>query len=218
MKNQEPTTKNHHALHPRTSASNRCRWDRPRSSGRRCGSATERRVSYTDDFRLAMTPSRPCCAAWSRALSPLMSSCSERRTKGRTACARNAEGLLEQLAAIGVREVAEVVAVEPEDVEEDDDLAVALLEELESRPPLFVEGDDLAVEHDLRHLQLPQRVGDFGEARREVDLIAAPHRHLPAGDRHDGAEAVVFELVDPLVGVARRRGGERRQHRREDFA
>src|ERR1051325_10057444 len=135
MKNQEPTTKNHHALHPRTSASNRCRWDRPRSSGRRCGSATERRVSYTDDFRLAMTPSRPCCAAWSRALSPLMSSCSERRTKGRTACARNAEGLLEQLAAIGVREVAEVVAVEPEDVEEDDELAVALLEELESRPP-----------------------------------------------------------------------------------
>src|ERR1043165_2509843 len=131
---------------------------------------------------------------------------------------RTAQRALEQLAAVGVRQLADVVAVEPKDVEDEDELAVALLEELEARASLFVERDDLAVEHGLRHLQLPQRLGDFGEARREVDLVAAPHRQLAAGDRGDGAEAVVFELVDPLVLVARRRGGERRKHRREDFA
>src|SRR6185436_3763355 len=87
---------------------------------------------------------------------------------------RAAEGLLEQLAAVEVGELAEVVAVEPEDVEDEDQRAVALLEELEARPPLLVEGDDLAVEDDLRHLQLAQGLGYLGEARREVDLVAAP--------------------------------------------
>ena len=87
--------------------------------------------------------------------------------------------LLEDLAPLVVRTAAQVFAVEPEDVEDEHPLvAAALLQELEARRALLVEDDDLAVEDELLRLHLLQRRDDAREARREIELVAAEHRHL----------------------------------------
>src|SRR6185369_1503834 len=131
---------------------------------------------------------------------------------------RTAQHLLQDRAALLVRRGAEVFSVEPEDVEEKDELAISLLQQLKARRSFFVEGNDLAVEHDLAAFDLRHRLGDAREALREIDLVAAQHRHLAAGDADQRAEAVVFQFVNPRRLVARRLGGERRQHRRKDAA
>src|SRR5205085_8828475 len=106
-----------------------------------------------------------------------------------------------------------------QDVEEENQLPlVALLQKLKTRRALFVECDDLSVENQLRDLDLADCFRDGWKSRREVELVATPHRELAVDDRDDRAKAVVLHLFDPVRLVRRRRVGQRREHRREEFA
>src|SRR4051812_16200437 len=93
----------------------------------------------------------------------------------------------------------------------------APLQELEARYALRVEGDDLTVQDHLA-LDLRQRPGDLRETGREIELVAAPEREVAAHEAGQGPEAVVLQLVEPVLPVGRRPVGERGQHGREDAA
>ena len=99
-----------------------------------------------------MIPSHPPAAACASASSPRH----VQRLRDGDAGRRSSK-LLEDLAALVVRPAAQVLAVEPEDVEEDHPLVAALLQELKARRALLVEDDDLAVDDDLLRLHLLQR-------------------------------------------------------------
>ena len=127
------------------------------------------------------------------------------------------EELLENRAPFGVRLPPQVFAVHPQDVEDDHLFAIGTaLQELEPRHSLLILGDDLAVEDDVRHFELRHRLRDLREARHEIELVAAPDRHLSVRDRRQGAEAVVLQFVRPVLSVRRRLGDERGEHRREE--
>jgi hypothetical protein len=126
--------------------------------------------------------------------------------------------LLEDLAALFVRAAAQVFAVQPEHVEDDHPLLAApLLQELEARRAFGVENHHFAVDDELLRLHLVQCFVGAREAWREIELVAAEHRHLSVDDGGDGPEAVVLQLVPPVLFVVGRAVGERGQHRREEL-
>src|SRR6266851_2743466 len=105
---------------------------------------------------------------------------------------RAAEGFLERRAPLLVGLLAKIPAVEPEDVEEENQLALlALLQQLEARRSLIVERDDLAVQDHFRQLDFAHGVGNDRKTRDEIELVAAPHRDAAVDDCYDRAEAVV---------------------------
>ena len=79
---------------------------------------------------------------------------------------------------------------------------------------MLVERAHLAVEHGVRRAQrLADRLRDAGEARRQVVLVAAEERDVPAGDVRERAVAVPLDLVQPVLAL-RHRLLERGEHRR----
>jgi len=129
---------------------------------------------------------------------------------------RFSEQLLETLAALDVRQAAQVLAVLPQDVEEDQPLVASLLEQLKARRALLVQHDHLAVDDELLLLDLLNRGEGLWKARTEIELVAAEDRRLAAGDADHAAEAVVLHLEHP-VAAAGGRLRERGEHRRKDF-
>ena len=133
----------------------------------------------------------------------------------------------EQPAAIGVGKRERRVPFEPEQVEDhvrhrhlghlapDGGVRCQVhptLEEPEARPPVGIEGDDLAVDdHPARALVLRERA-QLRVARGEVRPVA-PDQAQPAGvDVPDGSHAVPLELV--AVGVVgARQAAAGREHR-----
>ena len=132
---------------------------------------------------------------------------------------RAAEELLQRGAAIFVSLLPQIVTIQPDEIEHENEFALrALLQELKSWRTSIVEGHDFTVEHRVFDFDLGHGIGDHRKPRREIELVAAPHRKAAADDCRDRAETVVLHLVRPVGIVGRRRIGKRGQHRREHFA
>src|SRR5262249_4082824 len=124
-----------------------------------------------------------------------------------------ADEALQEVAAFVEGAAAEVLAVEPEQIEDAvRDRRGALLEELEARPPGVIERDDLAVEDGLAHDHPAERAHDRRVRLRQVLAAARAQRDPAVRDASDGAVAVILHLVDPVP--ARNTTRERGQHRR----
>ena len=122
------------------------------------------------------------------------------------------------------RPLAQVGAVEGEQVEDDEGVfAIRLADALERVPAIGVVGDDLAVEDDVvigrrRHRRRqPAPLRQLRLARRadRVDVVAdAAHEHAVAvplrlvhpdvADRHDSAVTAFIGAIGHCIGVSRR--------------
>jgi hypothetical protein len=88
----------------------------------------------------------------------------------------------------------------------------AALKTLEVGAAVLVEGDDLAVEDDLRLAKLGRERANLGVLRGDVTAVSALELQMPGVAVADGPHPVPLELVRPpaLVG---RQAAERRGHR-----
>ena len=117
------------------------------------------------------------------------------------------EQLVQRLLAGEERRLAEVVAVEVEEVEGEVDevvlpvLGEGVLEGLEAGGAVRLQDHHLAVEDRLDHRELLGLAGHRGEAIGPVLAVAGDQTGLAVADLAEGAVAVVFDLVDPLVAL-----------------
>ena len=165
---------------------------------------------YGQSSRLAMIPSSPFARDASSIAAPSP-------TWWVGVCQRSSPRRLEQpLAPLGVGEVDQRVAVEPQQVEDDvvdrgrsassrrtwslGRQVHAALELLEARPAVL-ERDDLAVEDGLAAAQRPGEAAELGIARRDVAPAAGLELDAPAADVGDRAHAVPLDLVRPVLVV-----------------
>ena len=81
----------------------------------------------------------------------------------------------------------------------------ACLQKAETRPPLGVVNDHLAIDRELVAGQAARALHDFRETRRQVDAASRTQSHLLAGAFDEQPIAVVLDLEDPAVAVERRR-------------
>jgi hypothetical protein len=120
----------------------------------------------------------------------------------------------QQIAPLFQRPRAQILAIEPQEVErEQDRLRAARVQELEARRAFRIERHDLAIDDRVADHELLQRRGQVRKALGEVDAIARPHGHLSVRDRRDRAIAVVLELEEPVAVRLGRGFDERCQHR-----
>src|SRR5277367_966764 len=113
---------------------------------------------------------------------------------------------LELVAAARERFAPEIAAATINAIEHGEGLRdVAALEQLKSRNPLRVEGDDLAVEQRGALAQLSYGGGDGGKGRRAIEVVARQQRDLCAFLISKDSVAVVFFLVHPTGLVKRLR-------------
>ncbi len=129
----------------------------------------------------------------------------------------------------GEGERAQVVGTEREQIEDDvDDGRVgprelellrfwrrhAGLQPLEARPPVFVERDDFAVEHDAFGRERADGAKDLGERRVRRARAAKEERRVVAPLVGNDPEAVELELVEPAL-LRHADLGARAEHRRQ---
>src|SRR5439155_15853168 len=88
----------------------------------------------------------------------------------------------------------------------------ALLEKLEARDKLLVEGHDFAVQQQRARGQSLNRGGDVGEAAGAVLGVSREEGYLPAFFVREDPITVVLLLIDP-AGMVKRLRDQRRQHR-----
>ena len=165
--------------------------------------------AYGLSARLAMSPSQPLRHASRSSRSP-----SWARRYGRPAhdAVAEAQRLAQRRLALAQRALAQVLAVEPqhvEDVEGDLDAAVvpAPLQRLEARPPAG-EPDDLAVDDEALGRRVLERRRDLRVALVERQPVARLECYRPAVAEGQAAIAVELALDDP-VGVVEDVGAQR---------
>ena len=116
------------------------------------------------------------------------------------------------LAPLDQRRGAEVEAVEVDQVEGEigHRMAVALrqrlFQQVERGDPARVLHHHLAVEDGALAGQLGEGLGQRAVAARPVVAVAGDQPHLAVFDEHQGAVAVVFDLVQPARALRRRLG------------
>ena len=98
---------------------------------------------------------------------------------------RVGEQAAEQVAPLLDRARAQVLAIQPQQVEGEQQRLVVLplLDQLEARDALPIEDGDLAVHHRVAHHDLRERARDGRESRGEVQRVAGPHGQAAVGDR-----------------------------------
>src|SRR5581483_7221600 len=126
---------------------------------------------------------------------------------------------VERGAPLGERGGTEIAAVDPQAIERgENDRNLSLLEELEARDQLAVEGDGFAVEKDRAHRQRADGGGNVGEARAARLSRPRDEAHVAAFLVREDAVAVVLLLVDParaMEGLVDQ-GGEHRARAERD--
>src|SRR5271155_3330887 len=111
---------------------------------------------------------------------------------------------LELVATSRERLAPEIAAATIDAIEHGEGLRdVAALEQLKSRNPFRVEGDDLAVEDRGALAQLTYSGGDGGKGRRAIEVVARQQRDFRAFLVSKDSVAVVFFLVLP-AGLVKR--------------
>jgi DNA repair protein RadC len=94
-------------------------------------------------------------------------------------------------------------------------MRASMLRSLERRPAVFAESHDLPVEHDLPHLLPPRRSHKAGVHRGQVLVVPGADLNMISVLDQEGAVAVPFEFIQPLVAFGQLLDAERR-HRREE--
>ena len=135
--------------------------------------------------------------------------------------ARPGEEPRQQLLAPDQRHGREVPAVQPHQIEgEEDELAPRparqrVLQQREAAHAVLVLHHDLAVDHRLAAGQRAERIGQIAVPVRPVEPAAGDQPHRAVVDERQRAIAVELDLVQPLVAGRRRldRAGELRRDR-----
>ena len=91
-------------------------------------------------------------------------------------------------------------------------LGAVVLQRVERRPAVVVEGDELAVDHRLVR-QLREALDDGGIPEAEVVVVAGAQMNPAAGLERDGAIAVELQLIFPARRLVRQRIRTEEQHR-----
>ena len=117
--------------------------------------------------------------------------------------------------ALEKRKAAQIFAVAEHHVEDAVEelrlMAQRVLQELEARDAVRIEGDEFAIEHRV-DLEALESTRDLDVAVADDLAVAAVEGNASVFDNGHHPEAVVLVFKDP-VRVVERRVGERRQHR-----